>query len=191
FHVTGVQTCALPIFRKLRPQAVREVVPGDRGADDLWVGPGEEEVPHQHRHHSGLPRSLAGLHGDALVGREGATDIELPVVGFSLKEVPNHLSRVFPPADEVLLGDGVDVAHSGSASGVTSMTSTYCCSGSFFRASCTLSTISSAKDLPLEVTSNRFTNIALLLARASAARRRISMSSVWSMMTDVQNSCSS
>src|SRR5690606_11930757 len=96
----------LPL-RKLRPQAVREVVPGDRGTDDLWVWPGEEEVPHQHRHHSGLPRTFARLHGDALMLWESGADFLLPVVGVGIEVVPDPLRLVPVPLREFLLGKAV------------------------------------------------------------------------------------
>src|SRR5690606_7228672 len=151
------------------------------------MGPGEQEVPHQHRHHGGLPRTLARLHGDALMGGEHLADVLLPVVWLGLEEVPNHLRGVFPPPLEVLLCG--EFAHSVRAlgAGVTSMISPS--SGSpRRRASFTLSTTSSARDFPLLVTSTRFTNIAFERARASAALRRCSKTSFSSRTIFDQNS---
>src|SRR5690606_16272160 len=183
----------LPL-RKLRPQAVLQVSTGDGGADDLRVGPGEEEVPNEHRHHGGLPRPLTSLHGDALMLWESVADVFLPVVELGVEEVPNHLRRVLAPLRELLLGQ--DVAHSGNTflsvtSASTTSPSMVFGSVSFFFADFILSMMSSARDFPLLVTSTRSMNIALLLAKASAARSRCDISWLSSRTVRDQNSWSS
>src|SRR5690606_37804135 len=118
-------------------------------------------------------------------------DVFLPVVELGVEEVPNHLRRVLSPLRDLLLGK--DVAHSGSTflsvnSASTTSTSMVFGSGSYCFADFILSMMSSARDFPLLVTSTRSMNIALLLARASAARIRCDISWLSSRTVCDQNS---